>query len=378
MVVIPARNEEVTLSEALDGLAAQVDEFGMPLGGECFEILLLLNNCTDGSAVVAKGWAAAHPNIQLHITERILGAQDANIGMARRLLMDTGWRRLLHNGRTCRGRPATLAAMAILSTDSDTVVAPDWIVRNLRALAGGADAVGGVIRWKQGHLESMPAGARRAYLRDRRYQRLVAELEALIDPQVCDPWPRHLEHFGASLGCTPQMYALAGGIPQVKVLEDCAFVDALRRVDARLRHDPAVVVYTSSRLNGRAKAGLSKQLRLWQTMSEIGEVHCVPSLAWLMHRFRMLSMLRGLWGLRELPSLEGWPAEWHRRLIKAHIATRSREASFGMFLDQLDSDRMISETFRGEREGKIVRVNGNLAHCLRELRASQRSASMLT
>lgn len=373
VVVIPVRNEEATLSEALDGLAAQVDFSGMPLGGEYFEILLLLNNCTDGSAVVAKGWAAAHPDIQLHIAERTLNGQDDNIGMARRLLMDTGWRRLRPDGSARNGGSATPPILAILSTDSDTVVASDWIARNLRALEGGTDVVGGVIRWKAGHLESLPMGARRAYERDRQYQRLVAELEDLIDPQDRDPWPRHLQHFGASLACTPQIYARAGGIPRVKMLEDCAFADALRRVDARLRHDPTVVVYTSSRLDGRAKAGLSKQLRIWQEMSEVDEEHNVPSAAWLMHRFRMLRRLRELWGLEELSALEDWPTQWRVRLIKAHAGACIGKASVGMFLDQLNCDRLIDETFLGVRDGEIVRVNHNLAGCLRKLRARQGS-----
>ena len=179
--------------------------------------------------------------------------------------------------------------------------------------------------------------------------------------------------FGASLGCTPQIYALAGGIPQVKMLEDCAFADALRRVDARLRHDPAVVVYTSSRLNGRAKAGLSKQLRLWQKMSEADEEHRVPSAAWLMHRFRVLRRLRELWRSEELSALEEWPTQWRVRLIKAHAGARIGNASLGIFLDQLNCDRLIGETFRGVPDGEIVRVNHNLAHCLRKLRQIQGS-----
>ena len=98
-------------------------------------------------------------------------------------------------------------------------------------------------------------GVREAYRNDRRYQYLIAEMEDWFDPQVGDPWPRHLEHFGASLACTPEVYARAGGMPRLAELEDVAFVDRLRQVDARVRHEPRVVVYTSARLDGRIATG---------------------------------------------------------------------------------------------------------------------------
>ena len=355
IVILPARNEEFTLLTALDALAAQVDELGAPLPSECFEILLLLNNCTDNSAGVARSWQAQHPRAPLHIIEKTLPPKAAHVGTARRLLMDTAWRRLEQSFE----RPA-----GILSTDADTIVAPDWITQILCALARGADAVGGSIRLKDGDLKSLPAGARRAYLRDRRYQRLVAELEYWLDPQPCDPWPRHLEHFGASLACTPEIYSRAGGMPPVKPLEDVAFVDALRRVGARLRHEPSVVVHTSGRLDGRAEVGLSGQLRIWQQMSDAQLEHRVFSAAWLAHRFRTLRLLRELCAQRKLPSLVNYPQTWRERLKKVH----RQHLPAARFLGELDCDRLIEETFRGEREGPIVHVNRNLAHALTRCR----------
>ena len=121
--------------------------------------------------------------------ERMLAPEDAHVGTARRWLMDTAWRRL-----------EGVAGGVILSTDADTLVAPDWVARNLAALDAGADAVGGAIGLRAGEIEAMEAGARRAYVRDRRYQALVARLEDKLDPQPGDPWPRHLEHFGGFTG----------------------------------------------------------------------------------------------------------------------------------------------------------------------------------
>jgi GT2 family glycosyltransferase len=364
IVIVPARNEEASLAATLDALAGQVGRSGRPLSRDSFEILLLLNNCTDSSATVARSWQAAHPAVHLHIVERTLPPQQAHVGTARRLLMDTAWHRLAQ---------ATRPATAILSTDSDTVVAPDWIARNLHALAAGADAVGGRIQLKPGELEALPTGVRRAYRRDRRYQRLVAELEDLLDPQDGDPWPRHLEHFGASLACTPRAYARAGGLPPVKPLEDAAFVDALRRVDVRLRHDPAVVVYTSARLDGRAEVGLSGHLRHWQKMCDDGAPHTVPSAAWLVHRFQSLGHLRRIRrGLAEKTpphgiSPEKWPPAWRDSIAEA-LRQQNGVASF---LSAIDCDRLIEETFDGEGKGEIGRVLRDLEGVVERLRPTR-------
>ncbi|WP_263382574.1 glycosyltransferase [Granulicella arctica] len=357
-VIVPARNEEQSLPTALNAMAAQVDTAGVQLSADTFEILLLLNNCTDGSALVARQWQQAHPQIALHICERTLSPEIAHVGTARRLLMDTAWHRL---------RGTLHKVNAILSTDSDTLVAPDWIVRNLRALERGADAVGGAIHLKSGDVESLPDGARRAYLLDRKYQQLVAELEAILDPQHGDPWPRHLQHFGASLACTPEIYARAGGMPPVQPLEDVAFVDALRRVDARLRHDPDVVVYTSSRMEGRVEIGLSQQLRCWQNMSDHGERHRVPSAAWLTHRFSSMKYLRSMCGQDRRPDVTAYPEAWQNRVIAAH---RER-TSTARFLEEIDCNALIETTFRGKRDGEITSVVRSLKAAIECARAAQ-------
>ena len=354
IVILPARNEEASLPAALEALAHQVDLDSGPLPYDRFEIVLLLNNCTDSSPSIASTWQASHPACRLHIVERALPPESAHVGTARRLLMDTAWHRLQRVTPSCG---------AILSTDADTVVATDWIVRNLCALQS-ADAVGGVIRLKDGDLDSLPYGARTAYLQDRLYQRQVAELEHLLDPHPGDPWPRHLEHFGASLACTPEIYAQAGGMPPVRPLEDVAFVDALRRIDAVLRHDPAVQVYTSGRLDGRAEVGLSGQLRLWQQASDESQQHLVDSCAWLIHRFRTLHRLRTLATASSTQSWKNLPQQWRNRVAEA----RAGRLTGARFLLAVDSDRMIDETLRGERFGEIVSVNRELHRTLTRLR----------
>ena len=284
-VIIPARNEEASLAATLDSLRLQVDTKGRALDPSTFEVLLLLNNCTDSSSIVAREYAANYPSLRLHVLECVLPAPGAHVGTARRLLMDLACERL----EETRNKFA-----AILSTDADTLVAPNWIARNLQHIAAGAEVVGGIIHLLPDDLHALAEGTRKAYDFDRIYQSLVARLESLLDPDPADPWPRHLEHFGASLACTCDVYRRAGGMPAVTPLEDVAFVDALRKVHARIRHATDVHIYTSARLDGRADVGLSGQLRHWQRDAEQNRPQMVQSAEWIEHRFRTLGLLRGL------------------------------------------------------------------------------------
>ena len=338
-VTIPARNEEDTLAACLDALAGQMDLSGAPLPNHCFEVLLLLNNCTDRSAAVARAWQQAHPAVALHCVELDLPANKANAGTARRLLLDTAWQRL--------GGPQSRSG-ALLCTDADSAVAPDWIAQNLRALQRGADAVGGQISLAEGEVQSLPECVRRCYRQDRRYGELVAHLEDLLDPQPGDPRPRHQDHFGSSLAFTREAYAKAGGMPESPVLEDETFVHQLRRAGLRLRHEPAVRIFTSGRLNGRAKVGLAAQLRAWAKL-QTEEAHLVQSAAFLAHRFRTLRRLREAFSRRSVTEVSFPTAEWRGWAAQAVKSERNVPD----VLAAIDSDGLIDATFNGPREQPI-------------------------
>ncbi len=346
--MVPARNEEKELPGALDALARSVDHHGRPLPPSLFEAVLLLNNCTDGSAEAARHWQVRNPSTRLHIVERDFPEDRAHIGTARRSLMDTAWHRL-------RGRRGA----AILSTDADTRVAPDWIAANLRAIQHGADAVGGAICFESGELETMAPDTRRAWEWDTYYQHLVAELEHWLDPRPGDPWPRHRCHFGGSMACTPEVYARAGGLPPERSLEDVAFVRQLWRVDACLRHAPEVRVYSSARLEGRVSRGLSSQLREWRQWSENGRPHRVHSCAWLVHYFSMLQGLRELWrGSENLPPC-----------FAPHVgAALAAGLGEGEFLAQIHYEKLIRDSFRGRLWEPIESVCRDLMNTLVSLR----------
>ena len=328
-VIIPAKDEAESLAETLDALRKQVDLDGNAVPHRSYEVLLLLNNCTDASLDVAHRYAEAYASLNLHVLACELEPEHAHVGTARRALMDLACDRL----------ESVTQGELILSTDADTRVAPDWIARNLAEMAAGAEVVGGVIHLFADDLARLDPGTRLAYERDRELQHQVAKLESLLDPDPADPWPRHLEHFGASLACTPAIYRRSGGLPAVKPLEDVAFIDALRKVGARIRHAPNVKLWTSARMDGRAEVGLSGQLRLWQEEARRGLPQMVQSAAWMAHRFSTLGRLRRLH--QDTGALEAFPESWHERLHK-HLQEQLPQPRF---LEALDCDRLIEETF---------------------------------
>jgi hypothetical protein len=271
-VIVPVRNEERRLHSALTALYYQ------RFARQRYEVIVLLNNCRDGSVSVAKNFQSAHPTFALHLVERELPPAYANVGTARRLLMDEAARRLPNHG-------------VILSTDGDSQVAVDWVSNNLEAIRAGADAVGGAIAFSRPEYDHLPASARHLMAADAHYHRLATLLESQVDPDPHDPWPRHHQHFGASLACRASVYRRVGGLPHVDCLEDVAFIESLARLDARVRHSPDVRVSTAPRLHGRVRVGLSSQLREWRSDPDWK----VDSAAFLRHYFAYRAQLRKLW-----------------------------------------------------------------------------------
>jgi hypothetical protein len=73
--------------------------------------------------------------------------------------------------------------------------------------------------------------------------------------------PRHTQHSGASIAVTGRMYRQCGGMPAIASGEDRAFIAALRRADARIRHAPECHVTVSGRIDGRAPGGMAETIR---------------------------------------------------------------------------------------------------------------------
>ncbi len=349
-VVVPARNEADALPLALAALATQIDLRGQPLPPGTFEVVVLANNCTDATAAVARHAGRQHPALILHVVELHLPPAEAHIGRARRLLMDAACQRLL-----AVGRPGGL----ILSTDADTTVAVNWLAANQAAIRSGADAVGGRILTAPGPAAD-PARALR--LRDAAYRLLCAQLEHRLDPQSADPWPRHHQHFGASLALTARAYQRVGGLPVRRYLEDEALCQLLRRHDLRLRHSPQVRVHTSPRHCGRVEVGLSWQLREWadlHTQRREPVVDCPHHLADLWRNRRQLWTL---WAYRTgLPPATGYAALAAALQVPAKALAAQARAS-------LTFGRLWEWVTQARAEAGIVPQQVPLSQAVREVR----------
>ena len=250
-LIVPVRNEAHALAATLASVATQRTLHGAPFDLSRLEVLVLANNCTDDSAAVARACGRAHPGLTVHVEEVQLPPAQAHIGHVRALLMDAACDRLA----------CTAQGAYVVSTDGDTVAHPHWLACTLQAFEAGADVVGGRILLDP--QVPLDLATLRHHRCDTAHRLAQSRLEALIDPDPADPWPRHHQHFGASLALRSRAYRQVGGIPAVRYLEDVALVDACRLADLRVRHCPLVRVWTSPRRVGRVEVGLSWQLQQW-------------------------------------------------------------------------------------------------------------------
>lgn len=236
-VVVPARNEEELVGACLEALAKQEG-----IAHDEYEVILVLDSCTDATEHRARGVSAVYPHLQIHI----LDGPGKGAGHARRTGMEAACRRLLQ-----LGKPSGLIA----STDADTVVAPDWLAAQLKCADNGARAIGGrielidentlpqdVTRWR--HKQGMA-----------RHQDLLAR-----DGEAFSSIMEHWQFSGASLALTAEAYEEIGGLEPLTALEDEYLERVLHQRGVQIERPLAVRVKTSARRNGRAERGLAQDL----------------------------------------------------------------------------------------------------------------------
>lgn len=240
VIAIPARDEEERIGACLGALADQI-------GAAADHIVLLINNTTDRTAALARG-VQFGPETTLHVLERSLPPHQSNAGFARRLAMEEA---------------AKLAGPCgvLLTTDADGRADSDWLAANLAALAEGADAVAGWVDLDPAEWSNIPMALHEADARECAYDTVCNEIEAWLDPCPHDPLPRHTQESGASIAVTAEAFARVGGIPPVVCGEDRAFLAALKKGDARIRHTLACHVVVSGRTEGRAAGGMADTIR---------------------------------------------------------------------------------------------------------------------
>ena len=240
VVAIPARDEEALLPACLAAIRP-------PRGdAEALAVVVSCNNCEDATAARAHALAASL-SYRLHVAEVALPPERAHAGGARRHAMDLA---------------ADWAAPAgvILTTDADGAPDADWVGAFDAAFATGVDAVAGRVSADWDVLSRFPERVLEVGAREWDYQSLCAELEARLDPEPHDPWPRHNQTCGANAGLTREWYRRIGGLPVLPTGEDGAMFREVWRRDGRVRHDIRPHVTVSARTEGRAAGGMAEAL----------------------------------------------------------------------------------------------------------------------
>ena len=240
-VVVPARDEEELIGKCLLALATQQE-----VSPEEYEVLLVLDDCTDGTEEKAREVAGEYPLLRL----RFLDGPGKGAGHARRVGMEAACARLLALGREDG---------LISSTDADTTVAPNWLAAQLAAAARGARAIGGRIELPDESALPDDVSLWRAEQGHKRHLDLLEDLDAVREP------PARTEHWqfsGASLALTAATYREIGGLEPRAALEDEYLERVLRQRSIPIERPMSVRVVTSDRLFGRASRGLSRDLAL--------------------------------------------------------------------------------------------------------------------
>lgn len=317
VVAIPVKNEEERIGLCLEALSLQdqVDFADVA-------VVLLLNNCTDDTAAKVREFAPLLPyRIEIHAVA--LPQAYANAGWARKLAMDAAARLVASDG-------------LILTTDADTLAHEDWIAANRREVENGHDAVAGYVMADPMELMQLPPAILERGSLEWEYQQLAAELDARMDPEAHDPWPRHNQNCGASAAVTATAYRAIGGLPPRPVGEDRALFEMLRRIDGKIRHSLEVQVVTSARTDGRASGGLADEIRLRTDPNHPCDDALEVAMSTL-RRAHWRGALRTAW---QTGQAEGQAEMWAQKLripVETFRTALGRHPYFGAFWSELEA-----------------------------------------
>ncbi|WCO67787.1 glycosyltransferase [Iamia majanohamensis] len=220
-VTIPARDEADRIAACLRSVQTAISTAGL----HDAVVVVVADHCTDATAATARELLGPRGVV--------VECRHRSVGRARAVAAAAALRRTA---------PAPLHRTWLATTDADTTVDPDWLVRQLACAAEGAAAVAGVVR--------------------------VDDLDDLA-PVVGRRWRAayrttgrsHPHVHGANLGVRADAYVAVGGWPDTDTAEDHGLWDRLRRAGWPTAASVDVRVTTSGRRVGRAPAGFAAHLR---------------------------------------------------------------------------------------------------------------------
>ena len=215
-VAVPAHNEAANLPGCLKAILTAAACVPLPVS-----VVVVLDDSDDDSEALAGRFGS-----DIHFVTVDAG----NVGAAR--AAGFSFARSLCGADV----PAWYA-----TTDADSCVDPDWLIRQLDA---EADMVLGLVRvsdWRR-----TPAAAVRRYLRA--YHARVGR-------------KGHDHVHGANMGFRADAYWQLGGFRALATGEDVELVERFEAGGYRVHRDPTLSVTTSARVQGRAPGGFAEHLR---------------------------------------------------------------------------------------------------------------------
>ena len=276
-IIIPARDEAQRILRCLDAAALAACTAHPVVTG----LVVVVNNSTDGTYGLAVDWATAHPNVPLLLVDCHFAPHQANAGAARRVGLDLAAGHVVPTG-------------ALMTTDADSAVRPDWVTGNLDALQH-ADLICGRFVADPVEARTLPEAVTRHCTVESDYLSVAVKAAALLDPQPHDPDPPHLNAPGASLAFTRHLYETVGGMPAISMSEDRAFAALAEAHDFRLRHSDTVIVETSCRMTGRTGGGMAGALLARAVEADPLADEWLEPAATFVLRYRLRGHLRAAW-----------------------------------------------------------------------------------
>lgn len=125
-VVLPVFNERANLPEVLTSLYEQ-----RGIDRAQYEVVVVDNNSTDGSADIVRAFAKEHPDLAVHV----VAEPEQGVSCARR----TG---MVFASERSRGRTGGDERFYLVSADADCRVDPDWLAELFTAMESGKAAIG--------------------------------------------------------------------------------------------------------------------------------------------------------------------------------------------------------------------------------------------
>ncbi len=276
MVVVPARNEAERILPCLEALRCQWSAQHGNLH-RAFATVLVINGSNDATEYEALQWATAHPELAVTIVDVDFPEAMAHVGSARHL-------GFAYACALFAGSSVPRTRQLLFSTDSDSRLAHDAVARGLDELER-ADAFGAHI------IAGEPDPSRIGKVINR-YATLLARVRFDNYAQAFERHPPHGVFGGAGFGVSRAAYEAVGGVPRLAFDEDQHMRRRLLDAGYRVNHPRDVIVYTSTRTEGRTPWGMARQLAVWDEDYAHGRWPIVPGAAGLLFKYELKAALR--------------------------------------------------------------------------------------